>query len=335
MLISSLGWVDHDALWCFDVSASRAERLPLGTDARHLSLHSSGLGKFSVGHHFGGARFELNVHSFSDPSRALARAVFKEGERTLIGDASAWSEVPLLYTEFLEFEPWKDFALVKIDPSSEQIEPQRLKWYDDTYDKGYQGVVGVLEIPGEDFALISVQRSSRLILHDLNTGMKRGIIDLGDRGGNPALQFGNAGKEIWASDYDTLVVIQRSDLQVLRHALMQTADAGTRLFIGDYAFAPDQDICVVARPFSGDVVGIVPASLMCDGRACRTLCPVKRATRKQAAGRGPVSDQGLRDAPGPGNRHPPGDVVHPENVPTALRAGRIHFGPARAMRRLS
>lgn len=261
MLISSLGWVDHGALWCLDVSTSTIERLPLGTEARYLSLHSSGLGHFSVGHHFDGARFELTVHSFSDPSSVLARAVFKEGQRTVVGDASAWAEVPLLYTDYLGFDPWKDFVLLKIDPSKERIEPQRFEWYDDTYDKGYQGVVGVLELPGEDFAIVSVQRSSRLILHDLNTGMKRGVVNLGGRGGNPKLQFRNAGKEIWASDYDTRVVLQRSDFRVLRGALMQNANAGTRLFIGDYAFARDQDICLVARPFSGDVVGVDPLTL--------------------------------------------------------------------------
>ena len=146
--------------------------------------------------------------------------------------------------------------LLKIHPSTEQIEPQRFEWYDDTYDKGYQGVVDVLQLPGEDFALISVQRSSRVIVHDLDGGVKRGEVDLGGRGGNPTLQFGNADGEIWASDYDTLVVLRANHLQILRRALLQEASAGTRQFIGDYAFQPDQDICVVARPFSHDIVGI-------------------------------------------------------------------------------
>jgi hypothetical protein len=260
-LISSLGWVDHDSLWHFDVSTSRVELLALGTGARYLSVHSSGSRFFSVGHHFDGARFELTVHGFSDPRRILSHAILNDDDRRITGDASVWGEVPLLYVEYLRFAPWKDFVLLKVYPSGGKIEPQRLEWYDDTYDKGYQGVVDVLQLPGEDFALISVQRSSRVIVHDLDTGMKRGEVDLGGRGGNPTLRLGNVDGEIWASDYDTLIVLRRNDLQILRSALLQEANAGTRQFIGDYAFQPDQDICVVARPFSGDVVGIETGGL--------------------------------------------------------------------------
>ncbi|MGH7771155.1 MAG: hypothetical protein ACREQA_02830, partial [Candidatus Binatia bacterium] len=258
---SLVGRVDRDALWRFDVRAARAERLPLHSGARWVSLHSSSFARFSVDHRFDGARFEVTVHNFSDPTRVLARAAVKENENEFVGDASVWGEVPLLYVEHLNFAPWNDFVLIKVVPSSGRVEVQRLHWYDDTYDKDYQGVVDVLELGGGDFALISVQRSSRLIVHDLTTGMKRDSIDLADRGGNPKLQTRDAGKEIWASDYDTLVVIRREDLRIVRTARLQRADAGTQQFIGDFSFAPDEDICAVARPFSGDIVGIDVATL--------------------------------------------------------------------------
>ena len=283
-LISSVGWVDHDALWRFDVPAASTECLALGSGARYVSLHSSGSGRFSVGHHFDGARFELTVHSFSNPGHVLSRATVKDDEKKLVGDASAWGEVPLLYVEYLGFAPWRDFVLLKISPSTGQIEVQRLEWYDETYDKDYQGVIDVLELPGENSALVSVQRSSLLILHDLETGMKKGALDLGGRGGNPKLQFRNVGKEIWASDYDTLVVIQRKDWRILRSARLQRADAGTQQFIGDYSFAPDEDICVVARPFSGDVVGIDAATLKIKRSAKLGRQPLELA----ALGRGEV-----------------------------------------------
>jgi hypothetical protein len=151
LLLSSVGWVDHDALWRFDVATANAERLPLDSGARYLSLHSSGSDYFSVGHHFDGARFELTVRRFSDPVNVLARATVNDEERQMVGDASAWKEVPLLYVEYLSFEPWKDFVLLKLSPSTAQIEVQRLEWYDDTYDKGYQGVIGVLAVPGRRF----------------------------------------------------------------------------------------------------------------------------------------------------------------------------------------
>ena len=260
-LLSCLGWVDHDALWRFDVTAGRIDSIPLGSGARYVSLHSWGADRFSVGHHFDGARFEVTVHSFSDPREVLARAVVKEGDKKLVGDPSAWRDVPHLYVEYLAFAPWKDFVLLKVCPSTDLLELQRLEWYDDAYDKEYQSVIGVLELPGEDSALVSVQRSSRLILHDLETGMKKGSIELAGRGGNPRLELRNAGKEIWASDYDTLVVIQKEDWRIIRSARLQGAVAGTQQFIGDFSFAPDGNVCVVARPFRGDVVGIDAATL--------------------------------------------------------------------------
>lgn len=113
-LVSSVSWVDRDAIWVFEVPVARAERLPLGSGARYLSLHSSGSSRFSVGHHFDGARFELTVHSFSDPGRVQAQAILEEDENKLVGDASAWGDVPLLYVEYLRFEPWKDFVLLSV-----------------------------------------------------------------------------------------------------------------------------------------------------------------------------------------------------------------------------
>jgi hypothetical protein len=186
----------------------------------------------------------------------VARALISSSERTVGGDELAWRGVPLLYVEYLGFEPWTDYVLVRILPSTGEIQIQRLEWYDESYDKGYQGVIGVLAVPGEDFAIVSVQRDSRLVLHDLETGTKRGLIDLGGRGGNPHLQFTNDYREIWATDYDSIVVIQGEDLRVLKKARLQDAADGCQQFIGDFSFAPDDKICAVARPFSGDVVGI-------------------------------------------------------------------------------
>ena len=260
-LVSSVGWVDHDTLWLFHVPAARAECLSLGSGARYLSLHSSGSDRFSVGHHFDGTRFELKVHSFSNPGRVQAQAILKNDENRLAGDSSAWENVPLLYVEYLSFEPWKDFVLLRVSPQGGLIRVQRLEWFDDTYDKVYQGVIGVLELPGEEVAVVSVQRSSQLIIHDLDTGLKKGAVDLGGYGGNSDLQFRNEGKEIWANNYDSIVVIQRSDWRILGSARLQGTSPQVRGFIGDFSFAPDEEICAVARPFSGDVVGIDTATL--------------------------------------------------------------------------
>src|SRR5215471_5098974 len=172
--LTSLGWVDHDALWRFDVRTSSVDSIPLASGARYVSLHASGSDTFAVAHHFDGARAEVTVRPVTDPARVLARAAVGDGTATLHGDVGAWHTVPRLYIAYLGFEPWKDFVLLNISISTGRIEVQRLEWYDNSYDKMYQGVVGVVEIPGEGSALVSVQRSSRLILHDLATGTRKG-----------------------------------------------------------------------------------------------------------------------------------------------------------------
>jgi len=151
--------------------------------------------------------------------------------------------------------------LLKINPPSGRIDVQRLEWYDGSYDKGYQGVVDVLDLSDGVSALVSVQRSSVLIVHNLETGAKKGAIDLGGRGGNPRMEIRESGREIWASDYDTLVVLRTTDWKVDRSSLVQSSASGSQQFIGDFTFSPDEELCVIARPFSGDVVGIDLRSL--------------------------------------------------------------------------
>jgi hypothetical protein len=259
--LSSLGWVDHGGLWRFNIASGETDTIPLRTGGRYSSLHYLSSDRFAVAHHFDGRRFEVSVRSFSSPGDVLAHAVLEDGENSVVGERTAWSGVPLLYVEYLHFAPWNDFVLLRISPSTGKFEIQRLQWYDNSYDKGYQGVIDVLALPDGTCALVSVQRSSRLILHDLETGTQKRSIDLGGHGGNPRLVLRDSGKEVWASDYDTLVVVGTADWQVLRSARLQNAFTGTQQFIGDFSFAADQALCAVARPFNGDVVAVDPASL--------------------------------------------------------------------------
>ncbi len=278
IVLSSLGWVEHDAVWLFDVGANRHETVPLGSGARYVSLHSKGTSRFSVGHHFDGKRFEVTVRNFSAPTEVVARAAVEEGRHRLSGDSSAWTDVPRLYVEYLAFAPWRDFVLIRLSPSENDVEVQCFDWYDERYDKSYQGVLDVLELPGEPVALVSVQRSSHLILHDLETGTAKRSIALCDRGGNPRLELRKSGEEIWASDYDTLVVLNRADWRITRSVRLQSADAGTQQFIGDFSFVPDAGLCVVARPFSGDVVGLDTGSLKIKRAAKLGRQPLEVAT---------------------------------------------------------
>ena len=127
-LLSSMGWVDHDALWHFDVATGTSENVPLDTGARYSSLHYTGSDRFAVAHHFDGRRFELSVRSFSAPSVVLARGVLEDDNSALSGDATVWADIPHLYTEYLAFAPWRDSVLLKVTPSANNIEVQRFEW---------------------------------------------------------------------------------------------------------------------------------------------------------------------------------------------------------------
>jgi len=58
IIVSSLGWVDHDALWLFDTPTDRFWDNP-ARGARYVSVPAGGSDRFSVGHHFDGRRFEV------------------------------------------------------------------------------------------------------------------------------------------------------------------------------------------------------------------------------------------------------------------------------------
>jgi hypothetical protein len=261
VLISSMGWVDHDALWRYCVPTGTAKHIPLESGARYLSLHSCGSDCFAVSHHFDSDRFELTIHSFSDPQQVLARATVTNGERILLGDPEIWKKVPRLYVEYLRFAPWNDYILLLVSPSLGQVEVQRLEWYDDTYDRGEKGLGDVLEVPGETSVLIPVRGSSRLILHDVATGKKNGTLELAGRHGNPELYFRSSAQEVWASDYDSLVVIDKKSWRLKRSACLQGPAGSCAQFIGTFSFTTDENSCVVARPFSGDVIEIDTSTL--------------------------------------------------------------------------
>jgi hypothetical protein len=116
-------------------------------------------------------------------------------------------------------------------------------------------VVDVVALPNPRYALISVQRSSVLIVHDLETGQAHQKITLGAQHGNPQLALRGSGSELWAIDYDTLVVVDTQSWRVLGKKRLQSAMAGTGQFIGGFSFSAD-GTCCVARPHSGDVVAL-------------------------------------------------------------------------------
>lgn len=251
-VLSSIGWIDGDAIWVFDVASGNARTIPQNTGARYASLHASDSERFVVVHHFAGERFLASVSLFSAPEITVSTASYEDGRAALVANEGAWNGLPQLFVAHLA-QRWNDYVLVKIE--SGHVHIQRLEWYDTSYDKGYQGVIDVIALPDPRYALVSVQRSSELVIHDLETGQATQKISLGSQLGNPKLALRQSGKEVWASDYDTLVIVDTDSWRVSRKKRLQSAVAGTGQFIGDYSFSADGSCCV-ARPYSGDVVAV-------------------------------------------------------------------------------
>jgi hypothetical protein len=268
--ISNLGWIDGGGLWTFRLGDQRAQRVPLG-DARYLTLHTGTDDHFSVGHHYDGARVEISVHRFDDVGAVLGRAVLDAAGSSVTGPPSLWAHVQTNYSSYYKGPFWAAYALVRVDPARASVSLQQFDWYnDDEYDKNYQGIVGVTEIPGDARVLVSVQRDSRLVLYDPVAQAKRALIELAGRHGNPIPIFRRRAKEVWAVDYDTVVKLDPASWRVLAAQRLQGVDRqGMNHFIGDLWFDHDETMCVVARPASGDVLVLDPHDLK-PRRRCKT-----------------------------------------------------------------
>ncbi len=129
----------------------------------------------------------------------------------------------------------QDDRLIKIDAIGQRVVELELSWYlKGGYDLVYQGLVDCLTLPHQDRVIVSVQRSSKLVLIDIEKNRPVGTIQLADRGGNPHLRMRTT-EDFIASDYDTLCRVDIRSMSTIRSARLQgDASDGTRQFVGDY-----------------------------------------------------------------------------------------------------
>jgi hypothetical protein len=86
-------------------------------------------------------------------------------------------------------------------------------------------------------------------------------LSLAGNHGNPRFRFARQHGEIWADDYDTILKFDSNSLALKASQRLQAAPTGTAYFIGDWLFNDDESLCLVSRPFSGDVVAISTGNL--------------------------------------------------------------------------
>lgn len=242
----SLGWVDHGTIWCWDAGTSHERRIAV-PDARHVSIRRHADGLLRLIHH--GEEAVASIRSCADPEAELASLrPTPEGWR-FHGDTALWEE----HLALLMMSASGRSELLLVDGPAETVRSLDLSWFnDETYDRGYQGLVDCVALPEAGVVAVAVQRSSELVLIDPERNAMVGSIQLAGRGGNPTLRRWSS-TEFFASDYDSLCLVDALSRSATCSGVLQpAAPPNTSQFIGDYD--PGETTCIVARPFSGDVL---------------------------------------------------------------------------------
>jgi hypothetical protein len=257
-------------LWVCKIGNASPQVFKL-SEARYLAVKEGKNDFFSVVHHHDGDKLEISAHHHAEPHRSISSIHIERSggpdsktESNVTGDASVWAELPRAYvaSEFGDFQ----LVLVHLDAS---VSTQSFPWYSDTnYDKIYQGITDVQEVSNTGFLIVSIQRNSNPVLYDPENKTVVRKLKLADRGGRPHFKLRASAGEFWADDYDHIVKLNSTNLDVV--AIKQLQEPGnemTRQFIGDFLLCRAETICLVARPFSGDVLAL----------ECDTMRPVYRS----------------------------------------------------------
>ena len=274
--VCSLGWVHKGNLWVYKFG-DRSPHIHRLSDSKYLSVKAGRNDFFSVVHHWDADRLEISAHHHSEPHRTISSMIFRslgrggaDAQVILTGDNAVWQELPHAYVGYA----FGDFHLFLVNPVG-QASVQAFDWYDNAhYDKGYQGIVGVQEIPNSHLLIVSVQRDSNPVLYDPDIRKEVKKLSLAGRGGNPRFQVRISASELWADDYDHIVKLDAMTLNVIETKQLQEAGTAGRQFIGEFALCGDERLCLVARPFNGDAIGLD--------------CDSMRQTHRAALGKQPL-----------------------------------------------
>ena len=254
--VSNLGWVDKGALWLYSAGSAAPCSVVL-SNAKFITILAGKNDFFAAVHHWDGERLEITAHHHSEPAMVVSRALVLQkvpapgAELTVVfkGDASVWSQLPSAYTAYA----FGQSRLIRT--SVDEYEAvQEFEWFDDSYDKGYQGIIGVTDVPDSRNLIISIQRDSSPILYDPMTKQAIKKLTLAGRRGNPEFLFRASANEFWASDYDSIVKLDAKTLTVKQSLQIQPGVSGSGAFIGNFCFDRAEKICVIARPFSHDAL---------------------------------------------------------------------------------
>jgi hypothetical protein len=261
--ISNMGWIDRGSLWSYMLGGSGPSQVRLSV-AKWLSIVEGIEEHFAVVHHFEDGSIDITAHSFQDVTQVISCIELRKSESksshasslgvsTFNGDSSVWSSLPKAYI----FNSLEDAVLLLVEGGQKKVQIQSLPWYKEGFDLLYQGIVSVTKVPGVSLLVVSIQRDSEPVLYDPTSKKVIRKIKLAGRLGNPQLFFRRKVPELWASDYDSLLRLDIQSWNVLDVLKLQEPKGEMKkMNVGEYCFDIDEGYCVVARPYSGDVVGI-------------------------------------------------------------------------------
>jgi hypothetical protein len=250
-LLSNLGWIDHGSIWALDIESGQISHVPIGS-GEYVRIYPGRDDLFAAALFTSSGTSWMTVTVRSAAAPAEIRARWEAPGGRVEGSADDWSRVPHVFVGHVPAEGI--YMAVSVEPMSGAVEMDRLDWFDESYDWGYQAPITVCRVPGSGLLLFSVQRSSDLVLYDPRTRTVQRKVPLADRHGNPDPVFRTSAQELWAVDYDTLVRVDPATWQVTNATRLQAADNGTMQFVGGFSFDAGERRCVIARPFSSDAV---------------------------------------------------------------------------------
>jgi len=254
-LVGPAGWgEDYNWLWSYTIATGVEERVAHFPNGVRLRAGLDGE-RFLAVEELDDGGHRCTIRAISEPASPLASALHDGQRWQFQGDESAWAYTP----RYVTVRSADRTCLLHLDPDDPALDP--LDWYyGGSYDLGYQGVLTPTEVPGSPLIIIPVQRDSRPVIYDPAARTVVGYLTLADRGGNPSVFFRREADEVWVDDYDTLLRLRPQTWEVLDSLRLQGPTGAARQFIGTFWFPSDERVCVVARPFSGDVVLLDPSS---------------------------------------------------------------------------
>ncbi len=190
-IVASCGWVDKSSLLVIDTRDHQEKRFKIG-EAQYIVLKKLPKDYFIVIQYFSGEYVILSIHSFADPTSKLTEVIVTSKHLEFKGDQGLWKLAPKYYVAYLNDQfQGNDYRLIEINLERKDELFPNLEWFDDSYDKGYQGVMDVVEIPNTNYLLFSVQRSSAPVLYDISNKKVVSKIKLAGRTGNPSFPASN------------------------------------------------------------------------------------------------------------------------------------------------